>query len=663
MSLSASTTESLVPQFSNYENFSQWRRMKSSTAYVLRAVELWKKTYSEENRSQIQAEFEFNKEHDKNLDEKERKIEKEKRLRLKISSVPALSVQELSQAEFKLFQEAQSLNPPDENTIRNLQLFQENEVWRAKGRLDESELGTEAKNPIYLPRDSPITKLIITELHKERKHAGMANLTCALRQRFWIPRVRQKINSVIRKNRDSRCHYCARIWAKAYPYPDPPALPKCRVSGEQLFETVGIDYFGPMTVKSSEGKKVKVYGAIFTCALSRAVHLELVTDATAEKFLLAFTRFIRRRRVPKRVISDNGRNFVLGNKALKELCQEEMREKQLWTELYQNSKVQEFSVHTGIEWMFISPYAPYRGGFYERLIGTVKYHLKREVRRRLLSFEELWTLLCEVERIVNERPLVYISESEVTQPLRPIDLLQPGISQEVDVIPPKIDLEDPEFFSRMTNKETVIGNYKKALYGANRFWEEWRGSYLTSLKERHKNCEKEGEKFPRVGDLVIVGDLETRRSLWPLGRVEELISSRTVKVKIGDKLMERSIKNLYPLEIENESVDNELEEANGEETTKNEKLDSPQLTYTCSLISVKTMDEVLRVEANNDDEGIVEPEVVQDEEPRNVGERSVVSSNSNPPPEEPPKGSENESGKNETAVMPVSDRPTGTVRR
>lgn len=252
--------------------------------------------------------------------------------------------------------------------IKSLGLYKEENLWKAKSRIQASGLEETTINPVYIPKNSPLAELIISELHKERKHAGVENVHCALKEKFWIPQARQKILSVVRKNPSTKCYLCARFAAKAYDYPEAPPLPHYRVKGNEIFQTVGIDCFGPMTIKDPEDskKKRKVYGVMFTCALSRAVHLELVSDATAHKFLLAFTRFIRRRRVPERIVSDNGSNFVLAQKTLARISQEEMNQKQMWLEIQQSRDVQDFSAEKGIEWVFITPYAPFRGGFMKR---------------------------------------------------------------------------------------------------------------------------------------------------------------------------------------------------------------------------------------------------------------------------------------------------------
>ena len=83
------------------------------------------------------------------------------------------------------------------------------------------------------------------------------------------------------------------------------------MSEGQAFSTTGVDYAGPLYVKSSTGdqRPTKLYIALFTCAVVRAVHLEVVEDVSLESFIRAFRRFVSRQGVPERLISDKAKNF------------------------------------------------------------------------------------------------------------------------------------------------------------------------------------------------------------------------------------------------------------------------------------------------------------------------------------------------------------------
>ncbi|GFV89548.1 integrase catalytic domain-containing protein [Trichonephila clavipes] len=85
----------------------------------------------------------------------------------------------------------------------------------------------------------------------------------------------------------------------------PSPLPPDRVTDCAIFEVVGIDLAGPLFLKTGE----KVWITLFTCAVYRALHLELVNALSSDAFLLALRRFIARRGRPMIIYCDNGTNF------------------------------------------------------------------------------------------------------------------------------------------------------------------------------------------------------------------------------------------------------------------------------------------------------------------------------------------------------------------
>jgi hypothetical protein len=76
-----------------------------------------------------------------------------------------------------------------------------------------------------------------------------------------------------------------------------------------------VDYFGPLFIVVGRHLE-KRYGCLFTCLITRAVHIELSTKMDADSFLMAYRRFVARRGTPKKIYSDNGTNFVAGKKEL-----------------------------------------------------------------------------------------------------------------------------------------------------------------------------------------------------------------------------------------------------------------------------------------------------------------------------------------------------------
>ena len=144
--------------------------------------------------------------------------------------------------------------------------------------------------------------------------------------------------------------------------PDPPPLVKSRVTHTSPFTVTGVDYTGALYVRAPGGE-CKVYLCLFTCTISRAIHLEVVPDLTADSFLQAFRRFAGRRSVPKLLISDNSSTFTVAAEDLKNL--------------FSSVEVSEALARKGVEWSFIPKHAPWFGGFWERLIGLTKSTLKK----------------------------------------------------------------------------------------------------------------------------------------------------------------------------------------------------------------------------------------------------------------------------------------------
>lgn len=240
---------------------------------------------------------------------------------------------------------------------------------RCGGRLHNAPLPYAARFPAVLPRKHHFTILMIRKSHNNVMHNGVKETLTDLRSRFWVVKGRQTVRKVI-----SSCATCKKLDGSPYNAPPQPPLPDFRVSDEMAFTQVGVDFAGPVYLKNvySKSKTVyKAYIAIFTCASSRAVHLELVPDLSTETFLRCLKRFVSRRGVPRLVISDNGKTF-------------------------KGSCLKPFLSQHGIVWKFNVPRAPWWGGFFERMVRSVKRCLKKTLGNARVTYEEFQTVLVEV---------------------------------------------------------------------------------------------------------------------------------------------------------------------------------------------------------------------------------------------------------------------------
>ncbi|VDM93728.1 unnamed protein product, partial [Onchocerca ochengi] len=206
--------------------------------------------------------------------------------------------------------------------IRKWNLFQEGRLWRIKTRLESSKLDDFNLHPAYLPRHTRITELIIQEKHEEMYHAGVAHTISRLRKAFWIPKGRAEVKRVLNK-----CMGCKQWMAKPFKLPIMPKYPESRMKRSRAFARIGLDYLGPISVKTETGLS-KRWIALFTCFTTRAVHLEMADDLFARSFLNALRRFVARRGYPELILSDNANQFQL---VFETLMDQEMQVKEFLT--------------------------------------------------------------------------------------------------------------------------------------------------------------------------------------------------------------------------------------------------------------------------------------------------------------------------------------------
>ena len=240
--------------------------------------------------------------------------------------------------------------------------------------------------------------------HDKVYHNGTKETLTEVRSRFWIIKGRSLVKKLIHE-----CCICRRYEGPRYKTPPPPPLPEYRVSQQQPFESTGVDFAGPIYVRYPSNKDTsKVWLCLFTCAVVRAVHLEIVTDMSTSSFLRCLKRFVARRGIPRRFISDNAKTFKCSLKLLKMLKQ---------------SEISQYLSINKIQWKFNVERAPWWGGIFERMVKSTKRCLRKAVGRSRLYYDEALTILTEIEGVINSRPLTYIAADDLDEPLTPSHFL------------------------------------------------------------------------------------------------------------------------------------------------------------------------------------------------------------------------------------------------
>uniref|UniRef100_A0A915DCU7 Integrase catalytic domain-containing protein n=1 Tax=Ditylenchus dipsaci TaxID=166011 RepID=A0A915DCU7_9BILA len=432
---------------------------------------------------------------------------------------------------------------PTEKEEQSLDIFSDDQgILRAKTRLQYSGLPKNAIEPIWLPLKAHLTSLIVLDVHTQLMHGGPMLVLSHLRKTYWLPKGRKTVLKVLKKS----CLICRKFTVQPFSLPKYPAFPAPRVLPNPPFSCTGVDYLGPVNLKTEIGSR-KAWIALFTCLSTRAMHLELVFELSADKFLGALKRFIGRRGTPRLIISDNGTQFKLSAKAIELIwCQN-------WDKIFQSQEVLNYSSSQGIRWHFIIERAPWKGGFYERLVAMVKHHLRRTLGRSALTADVFETILVQVEAIVNSRPITFLSHDQTfPQPLSPSDFLMPlkgGV--------PPTELADSEYTPQKSTPETLLELWEKQLQALNNFWCQWSADYLLSLKERYQKI-TQSRPVPKVGEVVLVWQEEMPRGLWRYAVITALLKNSDQAVSDAEirfangRTSRRSIGHLFPLETSEE---------------------------------------------------------------------------------------------------------------
>ena len=304
-----------------------------------------------------------------------------------------LEADELKCAEIEWLKSVQSDLKQQTNfkqLVSELGIKEDRAILRCEGRLVNSDLESEARRPVILPRQHRFTRLVIEECHQRVHHSGVRATLAELRSRYWVPRGRQVVKRIL-----SECVTCRRFTGKPYSTPPTAALPDFRVKEAPPFSRVGVDFAGPLYVKEKSGQMGKAYIALFSCCVTRAVHLELVEDLSTGTFRRCLRRFIAKRGMPVLIVSDNAKTFQETEKALKKL--------------FDYPEVKADLERDRIGWQFNLERAPWWGGFFERMVSSVKGCLRETLGHVRLTLDELETLLAEIEWTLDSRPLSTIT--------------------------------------------------------------------------------------------------------------------------------------------------------------------------------------------------------------------------------------------------------------
>ena len=176
----------------------------------------------------------------------------------------------------------------NDSLIRQLGMrLEDTGLLRCHGQLENASLSSITANPLLLPKETALTSLGTTTVHKQLLHAGVSHTLAQLRLMFWVPQGRVEVKHVIKN-----CITCTRHEGPPYALPMMPPLPKERVTRVLPYQYMctGLDVMGSLYIKEKPTSKLWV--CLFACLTTRAIHLEHLLSMSTEFFLTCFHRFV-----------------------------------------------------------------------------------------------------------------------------------------------------------------------------------------------------------------------------------------------------------------------------------------------------------------------------------------------------------------------------------
>lgn len=481
------------------QRFSSWSKLLHTIVYILRMLKLLP---TRESKIMLASD----------LQEAESRMLKAIQLECFSQEINNINNNQLCSSQF------QKLNP-----------FMHNGLILVGGRLSNSALGYDQKHQVLLPSKHHVTTLIVDYYHKLNLHSGPHLLLSILRQRYWILGGRNVVRLRVQK-----CNHCFKMKPLASSALMG-ELPACRVNESRPFVHTGTDFTGSLRITLGKRRGVvsqKAYICLFICLVTKAVHLELVVNASTEGFMNAFKRFLSRRGAVSVMYSDNGTNYIGARNELDEIYSviHSSEFKQTLGEELEKRKIQ---------WSFIPPLSPHMGGIWESNIKQMKRLLFSSIGLTILTFEEMYTVLTMVEALLNSRPLCPLSsDPNDIQVLTPAHFLHANPLQEFPAV------------STMSIPENRLSRYQLLDNLVQTYWKRWSREYLNNLQVRTKwNTPQNPIK---VGQVIIIKCDSSPPLHWPLGLVTDVFPGqdgvvRVVQVRTATGSYKRPVTRLCPL--------------------------------------------------------------------------------------------------------------------
>ncbi len=420
----------------------------------------------------------------------------------------------------ELFKELQT--DPGMRTAEGLQWDPELRLI-VKVPLGATGLGLQ-RNLIYIPdkavhkpdernKTNPAAWVVARDSHLQAGHAGVEHALSIMRRKYYLPRARRHLQGA-----RSHCYRCTQRHGKPIRLPVGD-LPPFRFEGVQPFQTVGVDWLGPFG--HVEQFKSQFYVCVMVCPLTRAVMLEPSMSCTTEAFIGAYETAMNRRELqPMRIVSDKAFQTA-------------------WREFRKNRGLDPDSEVRKVEWFLTPSKSPWWGGFYERFMKMIKDKLNSMfVRSSFKLFNQMTAAIALVERIINSRPLTFVSNDEYHGFALTPSMFLNVAAEDAKPVPLAVPL-NPELVLPLEQERiaSVITSRRKFMRNV---WALFYDGYIALLKRNAANTTKESRTL-HEGQVVLFKKHEAFKSEpsrgkkeWTLARIQKLYLGNDGLPRVAD---------------------------------------------------------------------------------------------------------------------------------
>lgn len=379
--------------------------------------------------------------------------------------------------------------------------------------------------PILLHKSSPLTRLIILDMHENLSHAGCYRLLSDLRKQFYICHYFSVVKGVLKSCVTCRKTRQRTVKLNQSPYRDfrldPPNVP---------FQNIFIDHLGHYFIKHN-GTKIKVWLLCITCLWTRAINLKICIDLSTKEFLRAFQLHCFEYGVPQLCLSDLGTSLVAGANVMTDFLKDPD------TATYLEEKGVQIPTFS----QYFKGYHPL-GGLVEVCVKLVRELLRCSIKKYVLEYREFEFIVSQTIHLVNRRPIAFQeglrdkADEVVPDPITPEKLIHGFDLTSLNLIPElQPDPEyDPEWMAGSDSVDMAKRTYNKLKKVRTLLTETYHSEFLGHLMKQATNEKSRYRPVThqrlQIGDIVLLKEENCKPINYPMARVKE------VKVNVNNEV-------------------------------------------------------------------------------------------------------------------------------